>query len=486
MRKLKEILYKVAIEGISGSTDVDVNLISIDSRNIKPGNMYVAIKGAKVDGHNFIDQSIDLGAQSIICEVLPKTLAEGVVFIKVDDAREALAWLAANFYDNPSSQLQLIGITGTNGKTSIAKLLFDLFKNKKLNAGLISTVAIQYSNREFKATHTTPDPLTINRHLSDMVEQGVEYCFMEVSSHAIDQKRTLGLKFKVGVFTNLSHDHLDYHKEFSKYRDVKKEFFDFLGKDAIAIVNFDDKNGPYMIQNCSSKSFSYSLKTNSNFSLKILEKDLNGMKLKINNHEIWTKLIGDFNAYNILATFSLAQILNFELEKTLNKISLLNGVDGRFEKTFENSKNQLGIIDYAHSPDSIEKVLKTLIDIKKKRSLITVIGCGGDRDIEKRPIMGKIVASLSDIVVLTSDNPRSENPKKIIEQMKKGICEKDMYKVNHIVDRKNAIKFACNVNGMDDVILVAGKGHEKFQIFGDSKIDFDDKKILECFLNKKN
>lgn len=486
MNLLKDILYGVNLISVSGTTSLDIKKIEFDSRKVSNGDLFVAIPGYYDDGKKYIIDAIKNGAKAVISETNLEKFEYDVTLVHVKKSREALAIVASNFYNNPSKELNLIGITGTNGKTTTSSLMFQLFQLFNKKVGLISTNKIVIDKHEFGTELTTPDPVTLNKFLNQMVSKGIEYCFMEVSSHAIDQKRTLGLKFKVGVFTNLSHDHLDYHNEFSKYRDVKKEFFDFLGKDAIAIVNFDDKNGPYMIQNCSSKSFSYSLKTNSNFSLKILEKDLNGMKLKINNHEIWTKLIGDFNAYNILATFSLAQILNFELEKTLNKISLLNGVDGRFEKTFENSKNQLGIIDYAHSPDSIEKVLKTLIDIKKKKSLITVIGCGGDRDVEKRPIMGKIVASLSDIVVLTSDNPRSENPKKIIEQMKKGICEKDMYKVNHIVDRKNAIEFACNVNGMNDVILVAGKGHEKFQIFGDSKIDFDDKKILECFLNKKN
>ena len=486
MNLLRDILYGVNLISVRGSTNLDIKKIEFDSRKVSSGDVFVAIPGHNDNGQKYIIEAIKNGAIAVIFETKHEKFEFDVTLIHVRKSREALAILASNFYNNPSKKLNLIGITGTNGKTTTATLMFQLFRLFDKKVGLISTNKIVIDKHEFGNELTTPDPVTINKTLNQMVNEGIEYCFMEVSSHAIDQKRILGLKFEVGVFTNLSHDHLDYHHDFSNYRDVKKEFFDFLAKDAIAIVNFDDKNGPYMIQNCRSKSYSYSLKTNSNYSLKILEKDLNGMKLKINNYEIWTKLIGDFNAYNILATFSLAQTLNFELEKTLNKISLLNVVNGRFEKTFENSKNQLGIVDYAHSPDSIEKVLKTLIDIKKKKSLITVIGCGGDRDIDKRPIMGKIVASLSDIVVLTSDNPRSENPNKIIEQMKKGICEKDMYKVNQIVDRKTAIEFACNINGMNDVILVAGKGHEKFQISGDSKIDFDDKKILECFLNKKN
>ena len=484
MRKLKEILYKVAIEGISGSTDVDVNLISIDSRNIKPGNMYVAIKGAKVDGHNFIDQSIDLGAQSIICEVLPKTLAEGVVFIKVDDAREALAWLAANFYDNPSSQLQLIGITGTNGKTSIAKLLFDLFKNKKLNAGLISTVAIQYSNREFKATHTTPDPLTINRHLSDMVEQGVEYCFMEVSSHGIDQKRVTGLQFQGAVFSNLTHDHLDYHSTFKAYRDSKKMLFDRLTNTAFALVNSDDKNAKVMVQNCKAKIYTYALHRYADYSAQVLESQFKGMLLKINDKEIWTQILGEFNAYNILAVFATTQLLGHDEWDSLKSISQLKNVPGRFQ-TFESPSKIMVVVDYAHTPDALRNVLTTINKIRtQNENLITVVGCGGNRDQEKRPMIGAIAAEFSTKVLFTSDNPRDEDPESIIEQMCEGVDPVYFKKTMSITHRNEAIKVAYQLSKPGDVVLIAGKGHENYQEVKGEKFPFDDYKIAQEIFSK--
>ena len=484
MKLLKDILYGLNLVSVTGNTNIGIKKIEFDSRKISNDNLFIAINGYNEDGNKFIINAIENGAKAIICESVPQKIDNGVTFVQVKDCRQSLALVSSNFYENPSSKLNLIGITGTNGKTTTATLMFQLFKLLNKKVGLISTNKIVIQDKEYKSNLTTPDPISLNKKLFQMVEIGVEYCFMEVSSHAIDQKRIFGLNYNVGVFTNLTHDHLDYHINFSKYRDAKKEFFDFLNHNSIAIVNNDDKHGNYIIQNCDSKIYSYSLKTSSNFSLKILEKDINGMKLKINDKEIWTNLIGEFNAYNILATFSLAQSLDFDIEETLNKISLLNNVEGRFERVSNNAQNQVGIIDYAHSPDSIEKVLITLNEIKRKNSLITVIGCGGDRDVKKRPIMGNIVASLSDFVVFTSDNPRSEDPDQIINQMIKGVDRKDLFKVNNIVDRKSAIEFACNINGKNDVILVAGKGHEKFQVFGDNRIEFDDKKILEKTLNK--
>lgn len=484
MRKLKEILYKVAIEGISGSTDLDVNLISIDSRNIKLGNMYVAIKGAKVDGHDFIDQSIASGAKSIICEVLPKTLAEGVVYIKVDDAREALAWLAANFYDNPSSQLQLIGITGTNGKTSIAKLLFDLFKNKKLNAGLISTVAIQYSDRELKATHTTPDPLTINKHLSDMVEQGVEYCFMEVSSHGIDQKRVTGLQFQGAIFSNLTHDHLDYHSTFKAYRDSKKILFDRLDNSAFALVNTDDKNAKVMVQNCKAKIYTYALHSYADYSAEVLESQFKGMLLKINQNEIWTQMLGEFNAYNILAVYATTQLLGHDKWDSLKSISQLKNVPGRFQ-TFESPNKIMVVVDYAHTPDALRNVLTTINKIRtQNENLITVVGCGGNRDQEKRPMMGAIAAEFSTKVLFTSDNPRDEDPESIIEQMSEGVDPVYFKKTISITHRKEAIKVAYQLSQPGDVVLIAGKGHEKYQEVKGEKFPFDDYKIAQDIFSK--
>ncbi|MGB0395669.1 MAG: UDP-N-acetylmuramoyl-L-alanyl-D-glutamate--2,6-diaminopimelate ligase [Flavobacteriaceae bacterium] len=484
MKKLKEILYKVAIEGISGSTDVDVNRISVDSRTVKPGNMYVAIKGVQVDGHRFIDQAIDSGAQSIICEILPKTLAEGVVFIQVGDAREALAWAAVNFYDNPSYQLQLIGITGTNGKTSIAKLLFDLFNLKQSNAGLISTVAIQYSDREFKATHTTPDPLTINRHLSDMVEQGVKYCFMEVSSHGIAQKRVTGLQFKGAIFSNLTHDHLDYHNTFKAYRDTKKILFDGLSDTAFALVNSDDKNAKVMVQNCKAKIYTYALHRYADYSAQVLESQFKGMLLKINQNEIWTQMLGEFNAYNILAVYATTQLLGHDEWESLKSISQLKNVPGRFQ-TFESPNKIMVVVDYAHTPDALKNVLTTINKIRtQNENLITVVGCGGNRDQEKRPLMGAIAAEYSTKVLFTSDNPRDEDPDSIIEQMSEGVDPVYFKKTMNVTHRKEAIKVAYQLSQPGDVVLIAGKGHENYQEVKGEKLPFDDYKIAQEIFSK--
>lgn len=484
MKKLKEILYKVAIEGISGSTDVDVNRISVDSRTVKPGNMYVAIKGVQADGHRFIDQAIDSGAQSIICETLPKTLAEGVVFIQVGDAREALAWAAVNFYDNPSYQLQLIGITGTNGKTSIAKLLFDLFNLKQSNAGLISTVAIQYSDREFKATHTTPDPLTINRHLSDMVEQGVKYCFMEVSSHGIAQKRVTGLQFKGAIFSNLTHDHLDYHNTFKAYRDTKKILFDGLSDTAFALVNSDDKNAKVMVQNSKAKIYTYALHRYADYSAQVLESQFKGMLLKINQNEIWTQMLGEFNAYNILAVYATTQLLGHDEWESLKSISQLKNVPGRFQ-TFESPNKIMVVVDYAHTPDALKNVLTTINKIRtQNENLITVVGCGGNRDQEKRPLMGAIAAEYSTKVLFTSDNPRDEDPDSIIEQMSEGVDPVYFKKTMNVTHRKEAIKVAYQLSQPGDVVLIAGKGHENYQEVKGEKLPFDDYKIAQEIFSK--
>ena len=475
-------MYKVAIEGISGSTDIDVTHISIDSRTTKPGNMYVAIKGTQVDGHRFIDQAISLGAQSIICETLPETLTSGVVFIQVSDAREALAWTASNFYDNPSNQLQLIGITGTNGKTSIATLLFDLFNLLKSSAGLISTVAIQYGDHQFTATHTTPDPLTINKHLSAMVTQGIEYCFMEVSSHGIHQKRIIGLEFKGAIFANLTHDHLDYHDTFKAYRDTKKILFDGLSDTAFALVNADDKNAKVMVQICKAKTNSYALHRYADYSAQVLESQFKGMLLKINQNEIWTQMLGEFNAYNILAVYATTQLLGYDELESLKSISQLKSVPGRFQ-TFETPDKIMVVVDYAHTPDALKNVLITINKIRtQNESLITVVGCGGNRDQEKRPLMGGIAAELSTKVLFTSDNPRDEDPDSIIEQMCEGVDPVDFKKTMSVTRRKEAIKVACQLSQPGDVVLIAGKGHENYQEVRGEKLPFDDYKIaLEIF-----
>lgn len=484
MKKLKEILYKVAIDGISGSTDIDVTHISIDSRTVEPGNMYVAIKGTQVDGHQFIDQAIELGARSIICQNLPKTLAPGVVFIQVSDAREALAWTAANLYDNPSKELQLIGITGTNGKTSIATLLFDLFNLKQSTAGLISTVAIQYRERQFTATHTTPDPLTINKHLRDMVDLGVQYCFMEVSSHGIDQKRVTGLEFKGAIFSNLTHDHLDYHNTFKAYRDTKKMLFDGLSDTAFALVNADDKNAKVMVQNCKAKTQTYALHSYADFSAQVLESQFKGMLLKINQNEIWTQMLGEFNAYNILAVFATSQLLGNDEWESLKSISQLKSVPGRFQ-TFETPDKIMVVVDYAHTPDALKNVLTTINQIRtQNENLITVVGCGGNRDQDKRPLMGAIAAQYSTKVLFTSDNPRDEDPENIIEQMSEGVDPVDYKKTMSVTRRKEAIKVACQLSQPGDVVLIAGKGHENYQEVKGEKLPFDDYKIAQEIFSK--
>lgn len=487
MKLLKDILYKVNIVSVIGSTDLNFNKIEFNSRSISKNDLFIAIKGNDLDGNFYISQAIDNGAKIILCESSPKIIVKGISYVIIKDSRQSLAIISSNFYNNPSSKLKLIGITGTNGKTTTSTLMHQLFMLLNNKVGLISTNKILINKKVLQSTHTTPDPLNLNRILSMMVEEGVEYCFMEVSSHAIDQHRIYGLNFDIGLFTNLSHDHLDYHKSFKEYRDVKKAFINSLSKNSFAIINADDKNGAYMTQNTKAKVYKYALKSSSDFSLKILEKDFNGMKLLINGHEVWSKLIGEFNAYNILATYSLAKILEYSDELILNKISSLISADGRFERILQNNNKNIGIIDYAHSPDSVQKILETLNELKnKEESLITVIGCGGDRDKAKRPLMGKIAASLSNKVIFTSDNPRFEDPKLIIDQMESGVEQKDVYKISRIIDRKEAIEFACQIAKDDDVILVAGKGHEKYQIKGSVKFEFDDKKILTKSLKTNN
>lgn len=483
MKILTDILCNVRIESVLGSTEININKIEFNSSKISKNDLFVAVRGNYLDGNQFISEAINNGAKVILSGLLPKNISKKITYIKVKDVRESLGLICANFYDNPSKKLKLIGITGTNGKTTTANLMFQLFRLFDFKVGLISTNKIIIENETIESDLTTPDPITLNEVLHKMVKSNIKFCFMEVSSHSIQQKRIVGLSFDAGIFTNLSHDHLDYHKSFSEYRDVKKIFFDSLSKDAFALTNLDDRNGNYMVQNSTAKIYSYALKSNADFSLKILEKDFNGMKMSINGHEVWTKLIGKFNAYNILAVYAVAKSFNLMDDKILNSISVLDIVEGRFQRILKNGVNKIGIVDYAHSPDSINKILQTLNDLKAEDEfLITVFGCGGNRDMDKRPLMGKIAASLSDKVVFTSDNPRFEDPKSIVKQIESGVDQKDLHKVSIILDRKDAIKYACQLNTEKDVILIAGKGHEKYQILGDNKIEFDDKKILEEFL----
>lgn len=481
---LKEIVYKVAIEAVKGSTEIAINKIEFDSRKIEENDVFVAIRGSIVDGHDYIEIAISIGAKAIICDTFPETITKGITYIQVKDTNKALAFMAANYFDNPSQKLKLVGITGTNGKTTVASLLYQLFKKAGYKVGLISTVKILVDNLEYKATHTTPDSITINHYLHKMVELGCEYCFMEVSSHGIHQKRTEGLHFVGGIFTNLSHDHLDYHPTFAEYRDVKKSFFDNLSKNAFALSNIDDKNGQVMLQNTVAKKCTYALKSYADYKTQILENQLSGLLLKINGNEVWVKLIGTFNAYNLLAIYGTAVELGLDNLEVLRLLSELESVSGRFQYIISNSKIT-AIIDYAHTPDALENVLKTINDIRtKNEQLITVVGCGGNRDKTKRPIMANIATELSDKAILTSDNPRNENPDAIISEMEQGVAAQNYKKALSITDRKQAIKTACQLAQPNDIILIAGKGHETYQEIQGVRHDFDDMKIVKEILEQ--
>lgn len=484
--QLKDLLYRVALESVKGPTDIPVAKIEFDSRKVTSGDVFVALRGTLANGHDFIEKAITLGAIAVVCDTLPETLLPQITYIQVADTNTALAWMANNFYDNPSTKLQLVGVTGTNGKTTIATLLYQLFKKAGFKVGLLSTVKVMVDTHEFPATHTTPDSLTINRYLAEMAEVGCEYCFMEVSSHGVHQKRTEGLVFKGGVFTNLTHDHLDYHNTFAEYRDVKKSFFDHLPKTAFALINTDDKNGAVMVQNTGARTLSYALKSMADYKAQVLENQLSGLLLKINEQEVWVKLIGSFNAYNVLAIYGVAIELGLEKSEALRLLSELESVSGRFQ--FVVSPNQItAIVDYAHTPDALANVLKTIGDIRtRNEQLITVVGCGGDRDKTKRPIMANIAAEHSDKVIFTSDNPRTEDPQQILTEMEAGVEPQHFKKTLSILDRKQAIKTACQMAQPQDIILIAGKGHETYQEINGVRHDFDDLKIVTEFLQRLN
>ncbi len=483
MKNLKNILKNLVIIKTYGKTDMSINQINFDSRKVTNNDIFVAQKGLQFNGHNYIEKAIKKGATVIIFEDENFKINSEVTFILVKDTDKALAIIASNYYDNPSEKLELIGITGTNGKTTIATLLYDLFKKAGFKVGLLSTVIIKIDTQEIEATHTTPDSLSLNKYLAMMVKKGVSYCFMEVSSHGIHQQRTAGLHFRGGVFTNLTHDHLDYHKTFAEYRDVKKKFFDELPKSAFALVNVDDKNGEVMLQNSKAIKLTYALKTIADYKVRILENQLSGLLLRINNKEIWSKLIGKFNAYNLVAIFAVATELDLEELETLRLISELNSVSGRFQYTVSKS-GITAIVDYAHTPDALKNVLETINDIKVNgNKVITVIGCGGDRDKAKRPKMGHIASQLSDQTIFTSDNPRTENPDAIIEDIENGVKEENEEKTLSITNRKQAIKTACKLAKKGDILLIAGKGHEDYQIIGTEKTDFDDFKIVSEMLS---
>ena len=482
MKDLKNILHKIPVESIVGPIDRSISNIQYDSRSVEQESIFVAIKGSVFDGHAFISNVIDKGAVVIVCEDLPELLVAEITYIKVKNAAKTLALIASNYYENPSKNLKLIGVTGTNGKTTVATLLYELFKLAGYKVGLISTVKIMVDREEFSTTHTTPDSIVINSYLSKMNFQGVEFCFMEVSSHGIHQNRTEGLFFEGGVFTNLSHDHLDYHNSFAEYRDVKKSFFDQLPSTAFALVNADDKNGSVMVQNTKAKHYTYALKSYADFRVQIIENQFRGLLLKVNDNEVWVKLIGNFNAYNLTAIYGTAELLGLEIPEILRLMSDLENVNGRFEY-FISDSNITTIIDYAHTPDALKNVLETINTIRtKNENLITVVGCGGDRDKTKRPKMAHIASVLSTKVVFTSDNPRSEDPVQIISEMEVGVEPQNYKKTISISDRKQAIKTACQLAQPNDIILVAGKGHETYQDINGVKSEFNDYEITQSFL----
>jgi UDP-N-acetylmuramoyl-L-alanyl-D-glutamate--2,6-diaminopimelate ligase len=484
VKNLKDILYKVPIERVVNSTSVEINALQFNSKLIEANDIFIAINGSVVNGHDYIDSAIKQGAIVVICEVLPVETEKNITYVVVNDSSVALAVMASNYFENPSSNLKLVGVTGTNGKTTIATLLYQLFKKAGYKVGLLSTVKVMVDDKEFPATHTTPDSITINKYLAEMNRAGVEFCFMEVSSHGIHQNRTLGLHFEGGIFTNLSHDHLDYHETFAEYRDVKKRFFDELPKSAFALTNVDDKNGAVMLQNTKAKKVTYALKSIADYQAKILENQLSGLLLKINNKDVWTKLIGNFNAYNVLAIYATAELLGLEEQEVLRLVSLLESVNGRFQYIISDQKIT-AIVDYAHTPDALKNVLETINSIRTaNESLITVVGCGGDRDKTKRPKMGYIASVLSTKVVFTSDNPRSEVPETIIEDIEKGVEPQNFKKTISITDRKQAIKTACQLAESGDIILIAGKGHENYQDIKGVKHDFDDLKIVTELLKQ--
>lgn len=484
MKVLKDILYKVSLEAVVGDTNVVVNNLHFDSRKVELNDVFVATKGTASNGHDFIQGAVEKGALVVVCEDMPEIMVNGITYVKVKESQRALAIMAANYYGNPSENLKLVGVTGTNGKTTVASLLFQLFSKAGFKVGLISTVQILVGNKTYKATHTTPDSLTINRFLKQMNEEGVEFCFMEVSSHGIAQHRTSGLLFAGGIFTNLSHDHLDYHNTFAEYRDVKKTFFDELPSTAFALVNADDKNGMVMLQNTKARKYTYALKSYADYKAKILENEFSGLLLKINDQEVWTKLIGTFNAYNILAIYAASDLLGLKTLESLKFISELTAVAGRFQYFISEGKIT-AIVDYAHTPDALKNVLETINSIRSKNEeLITVVGCGGDRDKTKRPKMGQIASALSTKVIFTSDNPRTEDPEAIIEEVEAGVEPQNYKKTISISDRKQAIKTACQLAGTKDIILIAGKGHETYQEINGERFDFDDLKIVTEFLKE--
>lgn len=482
MKKLSDLLYKVSIEKLIGNVGSSIKNISFDSRKIESGYIFFAIKGYDLDGHKYIPQAITQGASVVVCEELPEELSDYVTYVQVKNSSIALGIVASNFYDNPSEKLTLAGITGTNGKTTTTTLLYNLFTQLGFRCALLSTIENRISDKVLNSNHTTPDPITINQLLAQAVDEGCQYAFMEVSSHGIHQNRLAGLTFKIGAFTNITHDHLDYHQTFSNYIAAKKKFFDELPKTAIAITNMDDKNGLIMLQNTNAKKVTYSLKSNSEYKGKIIENRLDGMLLQFNNQEFWTVLAGKFNAYNELLAYTIASELGFDSLDIVTALSKLQRVKGRFETYVSDDKKYI-IVDYAHTPDALQNILEAINQSRtRNEKLITVFGCGGHRDKEKRPKMGNIATRLSDLAIITSDNPRDENPDEIIQEIEKGIEPQNTNKYLSITDRKQAIRTAIKMAAPKDIILIAGKGHENYQEINGKHFPFDDMKIAKELL----
>ncbi len=479
MKLLSDILYKTRLEEVVGSTNVAISSVAFDSRKVKKDSLFIATRGTTVDGHSYIDKAIESGAVAIVCEELPKDQRPNITYLKVLNSSESLGYIACNFFDNPSEKLKLIGITGTNGKTTTVTLLFNLFRGLGYSVGLLSTVENKINGNVIPSTHTTPDALALNELLAKMVEAGCQYAFMEVSSHAVVQHRISGLKFTGGAFSNITHDHLDYHKTFEEYIRAKKLFFDQLPDDAFALTNKDDRNGMVMLQNTKARKYTYGLKSVADFKCRVIENHLNGLLLNIDNQEVWVKLIGSFNAYNILVVYAVSQILKQDKTQVLTTLSNLNSVEGRFQY-IKSRTGIVAIVDYAHTPDALKNVLETIADIRTgNEQVITLAGCGGDRDAAKRPVMAKIACDYSDKVILTSDNPRTENPETILDQMQAGIDPANAKKTLRISDRKEAIRTAAAFGKPGDIILVAGKGHEKYQEINGVKHPFDDFEIVK-------
>lgn len=480
---LSDILNGVDVLDILGNKEIEISEIVFDSRKAVKNSLYIAIKGTLVDGHQYISSAIEKGAKAIVCEVLPEQKEEGIIYIKVENSSKVLGLLASNFYGNPSEKLTLVGITGTNGKTSVSTLLFDIFKKIGYSSVLISTVEYRIGDEVFPSTHTTPDIITLNKILSKAVEQGCQYAFMEVSSHGIHQGRIDGLNFRIAGFTNITHDHLDYHKTFLEYLNTKKRFFDELPQTAVAITNIDDKNGLVMLQNTKAKKKTYAVKTLADYHGKLLELDFNGMLLDFNGKEFWTTLTGKFNVYNLLLVFAIARELGFEENEILTVISQLKRVNGRFE-TLKSEGGIVFVVDYAHTPDALENILDSINDIRTKNErLITVFGCGGDRDKEKRPEMGKVATRKSTLAIITSDNPRTEDPAQIIKEIEAGVESQNFSKYITIPDRKEAIKMAIKFAEPKDIVLLAGKGHETYQEINGVRHHFDDKETILELVN---